>query len=458
MSRTLDSATIRRALDLPPGEGDGRRYTSVAIDSREVEPGALFVALEGSRHHGFDFLRGAARNGARGALVPDDRTPPDSLEMEWFRVPDTLRALGDLAGEIRRRSEVGVVGITGSSGKTTVKEMLADALAAARRVHRTRGNLNSQVGLPLAVLESEGDEDVWVLEMGSNAPGEIARLVEIARPDHGVVTTVGPAHLEGFGGVEGVLDEKLDLLRDLPEGGRSVVGERPDELAREARRIRPDVTVAGLDPASDYRPEEHRVAADHVWFRRQGVEFRVEGGGEHHLRDALLAAAAAEGLGLAPERVAEGLERFRPLGMRGDLRQLGDLTVVADCYNANPESFEAAIQYCGDVFAGRELVAVVGSMLELGEAAPDAHRRVADRLLRTGFSTVVATGEFVPAFRETAAASDGARVVPAEGPEEAGDRVVDALTGDEVVLVKGSRGAGLERVVERLEERFGEGG
>jgi UDP-N-acetylmuramoyl-tripeptide--D-alanyl-D-alanine ligase len=461
----MASGWIRRVLGLE--ETPGPSFESVAIDSREVEEGALFFALSGARHDGFDFLDEVAEQGAAGAVVPRGRPLPD-LGLEWFPVDDPRQAMARLAAGMRQASEATVVGVTGSSGKTTVKEMLAEALGGAPRVYRSRGNLNSQIGLPLSILNAQSEASVWVLEMGTNAPGEIARLVEVAAPDHALVTTVGPAHLEAFEDVEGVLEEKLDLVRGAAGSGRVVVGERPPELAPAARRIRPDTVVAGLGEDADWRPDRWAVEADHVVFDRSGERYRVEAGGEHHLRDAVMAAAMAEGLGSPPAAVAREISDFRPLGLRGALRRAGELTLVADCYNANPESFDAAVDYCVEAFPDRPMAAAVGSMLELGRRSGRAHRQVARRLLDAGFSPVAATGEFVPAFRallgEEGSAGDGqprrgaSRVVFAEGAEEAGRELAALLDGDEVVLVKGSRGAGLEDALEVLEEAFGAGG
>lgn len=453
MTAALRSSEIRGALGLPAPDGPERRYTSASVDSRTLEPGALFVALPGERHHGFEFLGDAARAGARGAIVPADRRPPDGIDLEWFPVEDPLRALGRLAAERRRRSGARVVGITGSSGKTTVREMLTAALSTARRVHSTEGNRNSQIGLPLTVLAADGDEEVWVLELGTSAPGEIARLTEIASPDDALITTVGPAHLERLGDERGVLEEKLDLLRGARPGGCCVVGELPPRLPEAAREIREDVVVAGLGTA-DYRPDEWEVRGDRVAFFREGIRYELRVGGEHHLRDALLAAAMAEGLGLTGEETATGLRSYRPLGRRGRLRRLNGLRLLEDCYNANPESFEAAIRQCASGFPDRPRLAVVGSMLELGERSAEEHRRIAGRLVEAGFGTVVATGAFVEAFADLNG-SPGTRVVEASGPEEAGRRAAELLGGGEVVLVKGSRGAELELAVAVLEERFG---
>ncbi len=454
MSATFESHEIRRALGLPPGS-ETRRYTGVSIDSREVRAGELFVALQGARVDGVDFLEQAARNGAIGAIVPADWEAPD-IDLEWFPAPDTLRALGDVARFARRRSGARVVGVTGSSGKTTVKEMLALALGEEAFTWATPGNLNSLTGLPLAILRAEPEARYWVLELGSSAPGEVARLTAIAEPDDAVVTTVGAAHLEGFGDVDGVLREKLALIRMAQVGGRVVVGELPSELATGARQIREDVVVAGLGPEADFRPERYEVGAEALSFEHSGVEYRLHVGGEHHLRDALLAAAMAEQLGVEAVAVAHGLARFRPLGMRGAIVRAGSLTIIADCYNANPESFEAAIKYCETWFPGRPRSAVVASMLELGSDSAEAHLGVARRLLDAGFERIFALGEFHAAFEQTRNGSD--RVAAIGSVAEAVSGIAAEASEGEVVLVKASRGERLERVVEGLIKQCGEAG
>lgn len=452
----LRGGDVRRVLGLP-GAGPGRGYTGVATDSRRVREGDLFVALEGEWTHGAEFLDDAAAAGARGALVPRGRERGD-LDLEWFPVDDPLAALGELAARHRRDRGARVVGITGSSGKTTVKEMAALALSGSRPVYATPGNLNSLSGLPLSIFGAPRGTDLWILELGANRPGEISRLTAIARPDDAVVTTVGPAHLEAFGDVETVLEEKLALVAGASRRGAVVVGERPPELGREARRLRADARVAGLGEGADFRPDRYGIGAERVWFEREGVRWKVEAGGAHHLRDALLVAALAEALELPAAAAAAGLAAFRPVDMRSVLRRLGELTVLVDCYNANPESFAAAIEYCADAFPDRRLVAVVGTMLELGERSPGAHREVAERLAHAGFSLVAATGEFAEAVRSLQEGRNGTRFLASEDPLEVWEPLVQGLRGDEVVLVKGSRGVRLERIVDRLEARFGEGG
>jgi UDP-N-acetylmuramoyl-tripeptide--D-alanyl-D-alanine ligase len=334
--------------------------------------------------------------------------------------------------------------------------MAAAVLGRGYRVYKTAGNLNSQVGLPLAILEAPADADLWVLELGSSEPGEIARLAEISAPTDAVVTTVGPAHLEFFGTVDRVLEEKLSLVAAASPDGRVVVGERPEKLVAGALGLRPDAIVAGTGDAASWRPDEHSVEAEAVRFVRAGVEYRVPAGGRHHLADALIAAALGDALGIPVAEVARGLGTYRPLGMRSALEQVGEMTVIADCYNANPESFAAAIEYCEEAFPNRRLVAVVGTMLELGKASGAAHRQIAKRLVRAHFDLVAATGDFIDAFAGLRIGRNGTGVLTGDSIEHLWSELAPRLSGDEVVLVKASRGERLEGIVDRLRS-FGSG-
>lgn len=447
MAARFSASEVCQALGLPAGDPVGD-FSSVSTDTRDLQPGALFVALRGERFDGAGFVDLAERLGAAGAVVSAGSDHAD-VGFPVFTVADTTTALGDLARHYRRRCSARVVGVTGSSGKTTVKEMLAHALGSEKRVHATRGNLNNQVGLPLTILAAAEDAEMWVLELGTSEPGEIERLTAIAEPDDAVITTVGPAHLEGLGDVIGVLEEKLDLIRGASASGCAVVGELPESLPTRAREVRGDVVTAGLGPGSDFRPSEWHVGPEQACFTLAGVDYSVPAGGEHHLRDALIAAATATHLGVSPAGVARGLAQYRPVGLRGALIQVEDLTIVADCYNANPESFAAAIRYCSDVLPGRRLAAVVGSMLELGAAESAAHAEVAADLLRAGFTFVVALGAFQSAF-QAMLLPESVRVLYPATLQDAADELATRLEGDEVLLVKASRGMKLEGVIDSL--------
>lgn len=447
MSARFTSAEVYRALGLQEGASVAE-FSSVSTDTRDLEPGALFVALRGENFDGAEFVELAERLGAAGAVVSDAPERP-AVAFPLFAVPDTTAALGALARYHRRRSQARVVGVTGSSGKTTVKEMLARAVASERRVHATQGNQNNQVGVPLSMLSADDGAEVWVLEMGASEVGEIERLTAIAEPDDAVITTVGPAHLEGLGDVAGVLEEKLDLVRGSSSAGCVVVGELPKALPTRAREIRRDAVTAGLGPDSDFRPSQWQAGAERGSFTLAGFDYVVPAGGEHHLRDALIAAATATELGVSAAGIARGLAEYRPVGLRGALKQVGRLTIVADCYNANPESFAAAIRYCSEAFPGRRLAAVVGSMLELGPSESQAHAETAARLVKAGFVLVIALGAFQAALRSLSLPR-GVTVLYPDSVEAAGQALTENLEGDEVLLVKASRGMRLERVIDSI--------
>lgn len=458
-------ARVRRALGLPAEDGEAALpYAGVSTDSRLIRPGELYVALVGERFDGHDFVAAALAAGARGVVVSvvraeDVRRAVGSSAMELYPVEDTLEALGRLAAYRRRALPARVVGITGSSGKTGTKDLTAAALGGALRVHATRGNLNNQVGLPLTLLAAPPDADVVVAEMGTNRPGEIAALTRIARPEVGVVTTVGESHLEGLGSVEGVLREKLALLEGLSGERWGVVGDTPPELPEAARRILSDVAVAGwterADP--DLRPVEpvrDRCSAYGFSWRGQRVALAVPG--RHAVTDALLALAVSERLGVDADVAARGLASARPGWMRGEVRRLGGLTLLLDCYNANPQSVRASMDLLVEWSAPRR-VAVLGSMLELGEEGPELHHRVLSEALEREVDVVMATGAFAAAARHVERSGSGPELLAVDDPRAGYALLRRRLRGDEAVLLKGSRGVALEALLPLFEADFGGG-
>lgn len=448
-------ADVRRALGLEDdGSGEGPMYTGVSTDSRSIREGDLYVALVGERFDGHDFVAAALAGGARGAVV--SRPTGDLDPKRTYRVRDTLVALGALAAYRRARLQAPVVGITGSAGKTTTKDLTAAAVGAARRVHATVGNLNNRVGVPLTLLAAPEDAEAVVLEMGTNEPGEIRVLAQIARPDVGVVTTVGEAHLEKLGSFEGVLDEKLDLLRNLAVEGRCVVGDEPPVLAERARALCGGLRVAGWSSRADpdLRPEDAQAdATGRYSFRWRGEAISVPVAGPHAVTDALLALAIADLLGVAPKDAARGLAGAATSPMRAEVKRIGKLTVIVDCYNANPQSVGAALDILESQTLGQRRVAVLGTMLELGAESSRLHREVLRRALARNIDLIVATGGFAEAAGELKEAA-GNRVLPAADWREAYPLLRARLAGDEVVLLKASRGIALEGIVPMLEADF----
>jgi UDP-N-acetylmuramoyl-tripeptide--D-alanyl-D-alanine ligase len=453
--RWTDGA-VRKALGLgQPSEDSGDlTFDRIATDSRSVSDGDLFVALEGPHFDGNAFVDRALEQGARGAVTSRDLAASGTI----YAVEDTLDALGRLAEH--RRAVLGprVVAVTGSSGKTGTKEFLRAAISGALATHATEANLNNRIGLPLTMLGAPEDTQVLVLEMGTNEPGEIAQLTRVARPDIAIITTVSEAHLEGLGSVEGVLDEKLDIFRGLASGGAALVGERPTDLMHHARAIVPGVRVAGFSSlaSEDLRPLEALQRADGCWnFTWRGAPVALRIAGRHAVTNALLALAAAEVLGVDPASAAAGVSAVKPQSLRGEHRSVGPLTLIVDCYNANPESTRAALEVLTAVSGDhRPSVAFLGSMLELGESAPDLHRGVLADAVSGTVDTVVATGLFARAASLVQPA-EGVRMIVEEDPEQAYTVLAPSLGAHEVVVLKGSRGVALERLLPLFGADFG---
>ncbi len=441
MSRAWSDVQVRAALGLPVAASPVGSYPAVTTDTRAMVPGALFVALVGERHDAHDHLIIARDAGAAGAVVRVGTPPVPGLVL--YAVPDTLHALGALAHARRERFTGPVIAITGQNGKTSTKDMVAAVLATRWRTHRTRANDNNLVGVPLTVLQAPDDTEAMVVEAGANVPGEIARYREILNPDIAVVTNAGAGHLEGFGSVAGVVREKLALTRDVP---LAIVGVEPAELLPGAQRLARRVLTAGLAAADVVPTEVHVGDAGRPVVHVDGRTFTLAARGAHQAGNAMFAWAIARELGLDLDAVAGALEHFTIPGGRGELQQHGALTVLNDGYNANPQSFRSAIALAQALRTGRRLIFVAGSMRELGDHAEALHREVAEELAALEPELLALVGDFVPAFapfRERYAD----RLLEAPDAERMGPLLAARLAGDELVVLKGSRGVTLERIL-----------
>jgi UDP-N-acetylmuramoyl-tripeptide--D-alanyl-D-alanine ligase len=451
-------AQVREALRLPAdGRVQARSYGAIATDTRSLTGGSLFVALQGENFDAHDFLGQAAEKGAAGAVV--SRIPPDAPDgLVYYVVGDTLVALGDLARHRRRRLSARVCAITGTNGKTTTKEMTRAVLGARYRVHATTGNLNNLVGTPLTVLTAPDEAEVLVVEVGTNAPGEIARLRDIVEPHAAIVTSVAEGHLEGLGSVAGVLAEKTSLLERLADDF-AVVADSPPALPLRARELARRVRVAGWGEMADgdLRADDVRLDDEgRVSFRWGARRVALNYRGRHNARNALLALALAQEWGVHADSGIRALEALNPTKLRGEILRYGTLRVIADCYNSNPASLAAAVDLLADMPRGGGRVAIVGTMKELGPESAALHRRAAEEIAARDFDLVVATGDFVDAFAELEPRF-GDRLIRAAEPLDAWPELSDRLSGEEVVLLKGSRGVALERLLTPLEEQFAPG-
>jgi UDP-N-acetylmuramoyl-tripeptide--D-alanyl-D-alanine ligase len=438
---------VRTALDLPAGPNDDLEFTAVLTDSRTLAPGALFVALAGERFDAHDYLDAAAKAGATGVVVRQGaRVPPGAVA---FEVPDTLVAFGRLARARRRELTGPVVAITGTNGKTSTKEMLAAVLGTRFRVYATRANLNNLVGVPMTILEAPPETEALVVEAGANLPGEIARYRAIIEPTLTIVTNAVEGHLEGFGSLAGVVAEKLALTRDVP---LAIVGTQPPELATGARALARVVRTGALEGA-DLTPDRVELGSDARPILTFGdVRFTLAARGLHQADNATRVWAVVEALGLDREASARALELFAMPGGRGELLEAGGLTILNDCYNANPQSFRAAIATARALRNGRRLVFIAGTMRELGADAPALHAEIAQALVELGPDLLAVVGEFVPALAPYAERL-GDRLVTAADPVALGPLVAARLHGSEVVVLKASRGVALERILPALTDR-----
>jgi UDP-N-acetylmuramoyl-tripeptide--D-alanyl-D-alanine ligase len=432
--------------------------TGLSTDSRTTKPGDVFFALIGERFDGHNFLRQAATAKAAAIVISSGAVSDQLTEFTGpvIVVADTQRALGDLAAWYRGRFEGTVVAITGSCGKTTVKEMLGQILAAHLRGQRPQSSFNNSVGVPLTILRSEPDDDFLVLELGTNAPGEMRRLAEIARPDLAVVTCVGPSHLEGLRSLEGVAEEKEHLVRALGADGVAVLNFDDERVRAMGEATRGRVVTFGTT-GGDVRAERIEVGPDGVRFALEtGVEIRLPAPGRHNVLNALAAVTAARQFGLADDAIAAALTQYRSPKMRLARTVLGEgVTLIDDAYNANPMSSGAALEVlCLQPKTGR-YVLVQGDMLELGAESERRHEELGRAIAASCVGLLVTVG---PLTRATslAAAERGDLVRFHFGDSQAASgEVVELLAPGDVVLVKGSRGLAMEHVVAAIKEKFG---
>ena len=430
--------------------GDNVELAGVSQDSRSIRPGELYVAIHGPRFDGHDFVADAEEAGAAAVMV--EREVETSLPQ--LVVPDTLKALGECASAWRCEFQLPVLGITGSTGKTTVKQMLAAIFGGIGNTLYTLGNYNNEIGVPLTLLRLRPEHDFAIVEMGANHVGDIAYLVSLVRPGIGLVTNAGAAHLEGFGSLEGVVQGKGEIYQGVVDGGVCIVnGDQPwaDEWVEMAGMRR--VVKFGIAGAFDFHLAgvvDEQDGVQHFTMQTPSgpIEIRLSLPGRHNVANALAAAAAAWARGATLEQVRAGLERVEMVGGRMSVKQLPDgVTLVDDSYNANPLSMRAAIDWLAGT--GRVGIFVMGEMGELGHDSESMHAEIgeyaAERGIRHLFGFGGQSAEACKAFGE-----DGRAFTDL-------DRLVDELDAmlvpGMVVLVKGSRSARMERVIAALEKR-----
>jgi UDP-N-acetylmuramoyl-tripeptide--D-alanyl-D-alanine ligase len=432
--------------------------TGVSIDSRNIREGELFVALKGGRFDGHDFVPDAIKKGAWGALV--ERT---TLEHKFsslgglkniLPVEDTLYALQEMARLHRKKFAVPVVGITGSNGKTTTKEMLASILEQKGPVLKNEGNLNNHIGVPLTLLKMNHSHWAGVIEMGMSAPGEIDMLTGLVMPSVGVITNIGPAHLEFFGATANVAEAKGELLDNLASDATAVLNADDEYFGVLKKKFAGRLLTFGITNKADLMASEVRQEKEYTDFTITApdarINVRLQAVGTHNVYNALAAASAALAVGMPIDAVQFGLGDFQPVAGRSEIKKIEGRIVLADYYNANPASMEAAIKTLVSLRSGKKAVAVIGDMLELGEASSEAHREIGRLAAQLKVDLLITIGDLAKHVEKGALQAGMKRehVFDAMSLENAG-RLLKQLTGPgDAILIKGSRGMRMEKILE----------
>ena len=422
-----------------------------SIDSRSVGPGELFFAVKGERLDGHDFVEEALQKEAVAAVVRKDQLHRYPKKAGLLAVKDTLVALQTLATAVRKRWGKVLVAVTGSAGKTTTKDAIAHVLSTRFRVLKSEGNFNNHFGLPLMLLKLEPEYDLAVIEMGMSHAGEIRALAKIAQPEIGVVTNVAPVHLEFFDSLAGIARAKYELVESLPANGTAVLNADDEYVAQFGRDFKGKVVLYGTRATADVRGENIQSRG------RQGAEFDVIIGGasehatsllvgEHNVLNALAAVAVGLERGLTPSEAVSALATMAPADKRGQVLQVGNITVINDCYNSNPKALDAMVDALASMAAQRRIV-VAGEMLELGPLGPEMHREAGKHIAQKKIDVLLGVRGLAQATVD-AAKRAGVRAEFVSSSEEAGEWLAHEARDGDVVLLKASRGVKLEKALE----------
>lgn len=433
--------------------------SSVSKDTRILSRGDLYVAIRGEKFDGHQFIKEAAQKGASGAMIQADWKGSQTRDPFFFiRVADTLEALGQWAGHWRQKFTIPVIAVTGSSGKTTTKDMLASILGMRGLVCATQGNLNNLIGMPFSIFTMNLNHQFAVFEMGMNRLREIAKLAQIAGPTIGIITNVGRAHLEGVGGIEGAAKAKGELFEALTPSDLAVVNQDDPWIARMTTKARrktfslkntANVFCTAIKACGDETEVTLTTASG-------AKEFKLPFRGQHLVADWLAAYCVCEELGITDVEIAEGSKKMTHAKMRGEESAFNDgIILVDDTYNANPDSVAAALDSLSEKFPGRRKIAVLGDMLELGGFAEKLHGEVGARAAQSGVDVLLAYGTFSRAMVEGFERGSGDEAFAFEEVALLNEKLKGLLKKDDVVLVKGSRDSRMERVVVFIRQYLG---
>ncbi len=450
-----------------------RRIRRLCTDTRILRHGDFFVALRGSNFDGHRFLENAFMHGASGALIEKvqgrrarsrlrigQSLQPTSQPL-LIEVEDSLRAYQDLAAFHRKRFHIPVVAVTGSNGKTTTKEMVASTLKAQWQILSTKGNLNNSIGLPQTLLRLTARHQVAVVEMGVDQEGQTARLCEIARPTHGIITNIGPDHLEYFRTLDASARAKAELLASLPNDGVIVLNADDSYFKFLRSWAKCAVVSFGFSPKAHIRARDVRSLNSKSTFRvlypnsTRSRLMSVGVRGVHNVSNALATLAVGHVLGVSARKMAFGLSRFRPAAMRSQVQTIHGVTLLHDYYNANPASMKVAINLLIDVAGEKRTIAILGDMLELGQSEKDLHRQIGEYVAEQGVDGLIACGAFAKDYVRGAKTKGmpAGQIVETRNIEEASRAGKGFVRPGDAVLIKGSRGMRMERLIGGLFKR-----
>lgn len=432
---------------------DDHFIDSVSTNSNELKKGALFVPIKGETFDGHDFIDNAFGAGAVATLTSEHNVM-DSSHV-YIKVEDTKIALQQLAAYYRQKFNIPIVGITGSVGKTSTKEMIASVLSAKFNVHKTTGNLNGQIGLPLTILGLEPEHDVAVVEMGISEFDEMKKLSLIAQPSHAVITNIGVTHIENLHSKENIFKEKFKITNFLNKSDYLFINGDDDILCKTQKNDKFNVISFGLKNKSFFVANNIFCNNDsttfEVLFDDNCQSFTIPTIGEHHVYNALVAIAIGLSMGMTPQNIQDGLMNFKNLKMRQNLYRFGSATLIDDCYNANPDSMKSAMKVLIQVAKNGRKIAVLADMLELGEFSESLHFDVGNFAAQQGIDVIVTVGKFAKFIADGAISfNKNISVYSFDSNSEAIRCLENLICCTDNVLVKGSRGMHMEEVFEKL--------
>ena len=437
-------------------------YIGISTDSRFIRPGQVFWALKGERFDGHDFLEEAVRKGASG-LVVQKGTPFSGIRAgaSIIEVDDTLQALGDLAAKYRRLYDIPLVAVTGSNGKTTTKEMIASILSTKKRVLKNKGNFNNLIGLPLSLLNLSVKHDVGVVELGMNRRGEIARLTKISDPTVGVVTNIGPVHLEHLKTLAAVAEAKGELFQEMSSEATAIINKDDPQIDKLSQKFSGKKITIGIAHPGEVSARSIKLIGEKgikfdLMILGETIPIYLPMIGEHNVMNVLAAAAAVVAVGEKPDIIPGALEQFANFPLRQEIVKLSnDITVINDAYNANPISMKLALDTFLDLKGSARGVAVLGDMLELGSEAVARHHKLGEQIAQSDIDCLFLMGNYATEVRVGAIAGGfpSESIVIGRGHQELADLLKTFLKKGDWMLVKGSRGMEMEKVVKNLSRK-----